>query len=47
MKNYLENEVNKKKIKSCNITTGFELTTSGITPDHLATGLCGQSVTAV
>jgi len=47
MKNDLENEVNKKKIKSCNTTTGFEITTYGTTPEHLATGLCGQSVIAV
>jgi len=33
--------------KSYNTTTGFELTTYGITPEHLATGLCGQSVIAV
>jgi len=48
MKNDLENEVNKKKIlKIYNTTTGFELTTYSITPERLATGLCGQSVTAV
>jgi len=36
MKNDLENEVNKRKIKSYNITTGFELTTYAIRPEHLA-----------
>ena len=46
MKHDLENEVNKK-IKSYNATTGFELTTRDITPEHLATGLCGQLVIAV
>jgi len=46
MKHDLENEVNKK-IKSYNATTGFELTTRDIMPEHLATGLFGQSVIAV
>ena len=46
MTNDLENEVNKKN-KSYNTTTGFELTTCGITPEHLATGICGPSVIAV
>ena len=37
MKNDLENEVNKKKIKSYNNnTTGFEHTTYAIKPEHLA-----------
>jgi len=36
MKNDLENEVNKKKIKSYNTTTGFELMTYAIKPEHLA-----------
>jgi len=36
MKNDLENEVNKKKIKSYNTTTGFEHTTYAIKPEHLA-----------
>ena len=36
MKSDLENEVNKKKIKSYNTTTGFELTTYAIRPEHLA-----------
>ena len=46
MKNDFENGVNKK-IKSYNTTTGFELTTYGTTPEHLATGLCEQLVIAV
>ena len=36
IKNDLENEVNKKKIKSYNTTTGFEITTYAIKPEHLA-----------
>ena len=36
MKNDLENEVNKKKIKSYNTTTGFEHTNYAIKPEHLA-----------
>ena len=36
MKNDLENEVNKKKIKSYNTTTGFEHKTYAIEPEHLA-----------
>ena len=35
MKNYLENEVNKKKIKSYNTTTAFEHTTYAVKPEHL------------
>jgi len=35
-KNDLENEVNKKNIISYNTTTGFELTTYAINPEHLA-----------
>ena len=35
-KNDLENEVNKKKIKSYNTTTGFEHMTYAIKPEHLA-----------
>jgi len=35
MKNDLENEVNKK-IKSYNTTTGCELTTYAMKPQHLA-----------
>jgi len=38
MKNDLENEVNKKKIKRYNTTTGFEQTTQttyAIKPEHL------------
>ena len=35
MKNDLENEVNKK-IKSYNTTTGFELMTYAMKPQHLA-----------
>jgi len=34
--NFLENEVNKKKIKSYYTTTGFELATYAIKPEHLA-----------
>jgi len=36
MKNDLENEVNKKYIKSYNTTTGFEHTTYAIKPEYLA-----------
>ena len=36
MKNDLENEVNKKKIKSYNTTTWFELTTYAMKREHLA-----------
>jgi len=36
MKNDLENEVNKKKIKSYKTTTGFELMTYAMNPHHLA-----------
>ena len=35
-KNDLENEVNLKKIKSYNTTTGFEHTTYAIKPEHLS-----------
>ena len=35
MKSDLENEVNKKIYKSYNPTTGFELTTYAIRPEHL------------
>ena len=35
-KNDLENEVNNKKIKGYNTTTGFEHTTYAIKPEHLA-----------
>ena len=35
MKNDLENEVNKK-IKSYNTTTGFELMTYAMKPEHLS-----------
>jgi len=35
MKTDIENEVNKKKdLKKYNTTTGFEITTYGITPEH-------------
>ena len=47
MKSDLENEVNKKKIKSYNTTTGFELTTYALKPEHLAHWVMGQSVIAV
>ena len=38
MKNDLENEVNKKKIKSCKTTTGhgFEVTTYAVKPEKIA-----------
>jgi len=36
MKNDLKNEVNKKDKKSYNTTTGFELMTYAMKPQHLA-----------
>jgi len=47
MKNSLENEVNKKNDKSYNTTTGFELMTYAMKPEHLPTGLSRHSVIAV